>query len=100
MTYLGRTFSFCSDLTITRDLLVGKTRGAITFVDTLPISPPQKCHALNLQLRAHLTFPLSHYRVSQTWIKASLDTLVTMAARRWLDLPPGTTAHFIPLPQK
>lgn len=60
----------------------------------------QKCHALNLQLRAHLTFTLSHYTVSKTWIKANLDNVVTGKVRRWLDLPPNATAHFIPLPHK
>src|SRR6266568_4007967 len=45
-------------------------------------------------------YTLSHYRVSQTWIQAHLDTLITNKVRRWLDLPPSATAHFLPLPAK
>jgi len=100
MTYLGRRFPFASDLDIAKKLLLDSTSKALTFVDALPISPSQKCHALNLQLRAHLSFTLSHYRVSQTWIQAHLDTLITNKVRRWLDLPPSATAHFLPLPAK
>ncbi len=100
MTYLGRRFSFSADLDIAKKLLLDSTSKAVTFVDALPISPAQKCHALNLQLRAHLSFTLSHYRVSQTWVQAHLDTIITNKVRRWLDLPPSATAHFLPLPAK
>ena len=59
-----------------------------------------KCHALNLQLRAKLSFLLSSHAISVTWIKNNLDTLVTERVRKWLDLPPCSTAHYIPLPSK
>src|SRR6266496_4023457 len=100
MTYLGRRFSFAADLDLAKSILIESTREALGFVNSLPISPMLKCHALNLQLRAHLSFPLSHYSVSKTWIKANLDSLVTGQVRRWFDLPPSTTAHFMPLPLK
>jgi len=100
MTYLGRRFSFAADLDLAKKILTDSTNEALRFVNDLPISPMQKCHALNLQLRAHLSFPLSHYSVSKTWIKANLDSLVTGQVRRWFDLPPSTTAHFMPLPLK
>src|SRR6266568_1384119 len=73
---------------------------SLALVDSFPISPLQKCHALNLQLRAHLSFTLGHYTVSQTWIKANLDNAVSQKVRKWLDLPPNATAHFLPLPHK
>ena len=100
MTFLGRRFSFMADLGRARQLLIDSTSECLSFVNGLPISPLQKCHALNLQMRAHLTFTFSHYSISQTWIKANLDNLVTEQVRRWLDLPPNATSHFIPLPQK
>ncbi len=100
MTYLGRRFSFAADLDLARSILVDSTNEALGFVNGLPISPMLKCHALNLQLRAHLSFPLSHYSVSKTWIKAHLDSLVTGQVRRWFDLPPSSTAHYMPLPLK
>jgi len=66
MTYLGRRFSFASDLSVAKEVSTAITTEALTFVGRLPISPLLKCHALNLQLRAHLSFPLSHYSLSQT----------------------------------
>ena len=100
MTYLGRKFSFSSDLSTAKKLLQEKMAEALALVDSFPISPLQKCHALNLQLRAHLSFTLGHYTVSQTWIKANLDNAVSQKVRKWLDLPPNATAHFLPLPHK
>ena len=64
MTYLGRQFSFASDLNLVKDLLVSKTMEALGFVGRLPLSPLLKVHALNLLLRAHLSFPLSHSEAS------------------------------------
>jgi len=66
MTYLGRRYLFMSDSGIAKKILTDSTLEALTFVGSLPISPVQKCHALNLQLRAHLSFPFSHYTISQT----------------------------------
>jgi hypothetical protein len=76
------------------------TQQAIDFVKHLPITPLLKCHALNLQLRAKLSFPLSHCSLSLTWIQNSLDNLVTGKVREWLDQPPCATAHYFSLPAK
>jgi len=100
MIYLGRRYSFMSESGITKKILTDSTLEALTFVGSLPISPEQKCHTLNLPLGAHMSFPFSHYTISQTWIKANLNGLVTNKVRLWLDLPPNATAHFMPLPPK
>ena len=80
--------------------LLKRTSDVLSFVNGLPISPQLKCHALNLQLRAHLSFLLSHHSVSSTWISSNLDNMVTGRVRHWLELPPSATAHFFPLPAK
>ncbi len=100
MTYLGRRFSFASDAEQAKKIATDCVHEALDLVGKLPISPLLKCHALNLQLRAHLSFPLSHYSLSKTWIVANLDNLITGQVRKWLDLPPSATAHFMPLPAK
>jgi len=100
MTYLGRKYSFMSDAEIAKKILTDSIQEALAFVSSLPISQFQRCHALNLQLRSQLSFPFSHYNISQTWIKANLDGLVTNKVRHWLELPPNATAHLMPLPTK
>jgi len=64
MTYLGRRFSFSSDLDIDKSLIVTSTTESLSFDDSLPVglSPMQKCHALNLHIQAHLSFPLLHFK--------------------------------------
>jgi len=100
MTYLGQRYSFRSDAEIAKKILTDSIQEALSFISNLPISPLQRCHALNLQLRSKLSFPFSHCNISQTWIKANLDGLVTNKVRHWLELPPNATAHFMPLPTK
>jgi len=100
MTYLGQHFSFASDSDLAKAALTCATKEAINSVHQLPITPLLKCHALNLKLRAALSFLLSHNSISLTWIKLNLDNLVTIRIRQWLDLPPCATAHYIPLPTK
>jgi hypothetical protein len=97
MTYLGHNFSFASDAALAKEELLKLTKESIALANKLPITPLLKCHALNLQLRAKLSFVLSHYTLGCTWIKNSLDTLVTQQVRSWLNLPPCATSHFIPL---
>jgi hypothetical protein len=72
----------------------------MNLVDKLPITPLLKCHALNLQLRAKLSYLLGCCNVCKTWIKTNLDSLITQRVRQWLTLPPCATAHYIPLPAK
>jgi len=98
MTYLGRGFSFSSSHDAVKESLLSSLQCALAFSDSLPITPLLKCHALNLQLRAKLSFPLSHYQVSKSWIESTLDPKVTEKVRHWLDLPLSATAHFFPLP--
>ena len=100
MTYLGCQFSFASDTANAKNTLEETLKKVLVFVDALPISSHLKCHALNLQIRAHLSFALSHHPLPATWLKTCLDSMVLYRVRRWLDLPPGATAHFIPLPHK
>ena len=100
MTYLGHKFSFSSDAEIAKHDLLLNTKLAIDVSHKLLITPLLKCHALNLQLRAKLSFLLSNHSISITWIRVNLDTLVTERVRKWLDLPPCSTAHYIPLPTK
>ena len=64
MIYLGCRFSFMADLTLAKTILTDLTNQCISLVDVLPVIPLQKCHALNLQLRAHLSFPRSTYSYS------------------------------------
>jgi len=100
MTFLGRDFSFASDGEMAKQILLQGTQDCIDLASSLPITPSLKCHALNLWLRAKLSFPLSHYSVSITWIKLHLDSLISGKVRSWMDLPPSATAHFISLPEK
>ena len=97
MTYLGRGFSFSSSHDAVKESLLSSLQCALAFSDSLPITPLLKCHALNLQLRAKLSFPLSHYQVSKSWIESTLDPKVTEKVRHWLDLPLSAMAHFFPL---
>src|SRR5206468_6357736 len=93
-------FSFSSDAeTAKADLLIN-TKLAIVVSHGLLINALLKCHALNLQLRAELSFLLGNHAISITWSKNNLDTLVTERTRKWLDLPPCSTAHYMPLPSK
>jgi len=87
MNYLGQHFSFSTDAEMAKSNLINNTNEAINFAHMLQILPVQKFNALNLQLRAKLSFLLSHYTVCTTWIKIILDNLVTGQVRRWLDLP-------------
>ena len=100
MTYVGHKFSFSANAENAKTDLLNNIHEAIDISYKLPITLLLKCHALNLQLRAKLSFILSHYAISCTWIKNNLDTLVTERVRKWLDLPPCSTAHYIPLPTK
>ena len=93
MTYLGHQFSFPIDVEIAQSILLSETLHAIEDVKHLPISPLLKCHALILQLRAKLSFSLSHSNVSLTWIKNNLDNMINGKVREWLDQPPCATAH-------
>jgi len=43
---------------------------------------------------------MSHYSPTNTWLKNILDPLVTEKVRHWLDMLPGATAHYFPLPYK
>jgi hypothetical protein len=99
MTYLGHQFSFSSDAEMAQADLLRSTNLAIDVSHKLPVTPLLKCHALNLQLRAKL-FLLGHCVVSVTWVRNNLDNLVTERVRKWLDLPPCSTAHYLPLPSK
>jgi hypothetical protein len=100
MQYLGCFFSFASDAEMAKDKLLSDTKECLDLANSLPITPSLKCHALNLWLRARLSFLLRHYVLSPTWIKTNLDSLITDRVRRWMDLPPSATAHFFPLPNK
>ena len=55
-------------------------------------------HALNLQLKAKLSFALGQYAIGSTWISQHLETLVSEKVRSWLSLPPFASAHHLPLP--
>jgi len=92
MTCLGRRFSFSSDLDIARALLVTSKAESLAFVDSLHVSPIQKCHALNLHLRAHLSFPLSHYSFQKPGLR---PTWITWWLERWED---GWT--YLPVPHR
>ena len=100
MTYLGHQFSFSTDAEIAQSILLADTLQAIEHVKHLPITPLLKCHALNLQLRAKLSFSLSHCSLSLTWIKNNLNNIITGKIREWLDQPPCATAHYFSLPLK
>jgi len=100
MTYLGRCFSFSSDGEKAKELFLTCLKDLLHFTDSLPTTPQLKCHALNLQMRSKLSFNMSHYPASNTWLKNILDPLVTERVRHWLDMPPGATAHDFPLPYK
>ena len=100
MTYLGCSFTYASDTENAKSSLVETLTKVLTFVETLPISPLLKCHALNLQIRAHLSFALSHHTLPATWLRTCLDSMVNARVRHWLDLPPGATVRFAPLPHQ
>ena len=100
MSYLGCDFSFASDTVNAKTNLESALREILALVGRLPISSHLKCHALNLQMRAHLSFAMSHHPLPVTWIKTCLDAMVLERVRRWLDLPPGATVHFVPLPHR
>jgi len=48
MTYLGRHFSFTTDAEMAKSNLINNSNEAINFAHMLPITPAQKCTALNL----------------------------------------------------
>jgi hypothetical protein len=100
MTYLGCTLSFSSNADLAKEKLLEIINESISLVDKLPISPGRKCHSLNVSLKSKLSFVLQHCDISLTWIRTTLDTLVTGKIRNWLELPPCATAHFMPLPQR
>jgi len=100
MVYLGRSFTFSADAERAKNNLIDILGEVLTFVDSLPISPHLKCHALNLQIRAKLTFTLSHHTLCSTWLRTHLDNMVTGRVRSWLELPPSATILFVPLPLK
>jgi hypothetical protein len=100
MVYLGCSLSYASDTENAKSGLVETLKKVITFVETIPISSLLKCHALNLQIRAHLSFSMSHHHLPSTWLKTCLDGMVLERVRHWLDLPPGATVRFTPLPHQ
>jgi len=98
--YLGRCFSYSADASLAKEHLTTALLETLTFVRALPITPLLKCHPLNLQIRTKHAFTLSHDTICPTWLKLTLDSMVTGRVRRWLVLPLSATAHFLPLPHK
>jgi hypothetical protein len=69
-------------------------------VDSFEIVPLLKIKALNLQMRAKLSFDLAQNSLGITWVINHMDNLVNNYIRNLLSLPQcATTAHF-PLPFK
>jgi hypothetical protein len=97
-TYLGHNFAFATELVSAKAGLLATMHEIIKLVDELQITPLLKMHALNLQLKAKLSFALGQYAIGSTWISQHLDTLVSEKVRSWLSLPPCASAHHLPLP--
>jgi len=100
MTYLSRQFSFAADTDLAKKILLEALGEVLSLVNKLPIIPLHKCHALNLQVWAKLTFTFCHYYLCPTLTRLVLDSMVTESVRTWLDLPPSATAHFLCLSRK
>ena len=90
MSYLGRQFLFAAHRDIDKKLLAETTADALYFVDTLPITPLQKCQAHFMPLPhkwlgLDIVLPLTLAQVCQ------LNTALTLRH----SMNPNTRAFFL-----
>ena len=88
-TYLGKSFSFNMNVQNVREDILNDLEIYITKIDKLPIHPKLKIHILTTYVYSKLKWPMSIYKLGDTWIKQKCDMLVVNYVRRWLNFHPG-----------
>ena len=88
--YLGKEFSINMNDLAAKDHLVTKLLTILTTISELSIRAQTKLKLLKLYVPSQLSFELSVYDISATWITQHLDAMVTNHVRKWLGLPVST----------
>ena len=88
--YLGKLFSAQMDNEEAKNNILNKLTALLKKLTNLPIKPQTKLKILRRVVYPRISFELKVYDFSLTWIKNSLDAVVTENVRKWLELPINT----------
>ena len=96
-TYLGRHFDFGMTNAVHQQELQNELNTKMKVIDELPLHPRNKLLLYQRYVLSKISWHLTIADLSITWVKLSLDTVVSKYVRKWLEIPISGTLDIISL---
>jgi len=96
--HLGRHFDFQMSNQLHKTELTHLVTSTLNTIESLPLHPKSKLLLYKRYLFSRISWHLTIYDLSKTWISQHLDNTVSHSIRKWLDLPISSTLSNILLP--
>ena len=86
-TYLGRRFNYAMDDAEQKSHVQERTNEVLQDIDKLPLHPRNKIALYKSCLLSEISWDLTVANIGLTWVKNSMDNVVSLYFRRWLEIP-------------
>ena len=96
-TYLGRHFDFGMTNSKHKEDLQNELNLKMNSIDELPLHPRNKLLLYQRYVLSKISWNLTIADLSVTWVKLSLDSVVSGFVRKWLEIPISGTLNIISL---
>ena len=85
--YLGRYFDFKMSDSMHKETLVTKIKEYMQKVDFLDMHPRNKILVYQKYILSKISWDLTVAKITDTWVKENLDSIVNKYLRSWLEIP-------------
>ena len=94
-TYLGRSFDFHMSGDSHKAKLAETFSSLLQSIHDLPLHPRNKLYIYHRYVLPKISWDLTVFNLTETWVKQSLDSKLRSYLRLWLDIPVSGTLDII-----